>query len=198
MRFSAIFRNAQTILLLIAILFGVWYFIKKEFYPPEVVTNPRAVIAHEIFSACLDSEHRWIRVIVEVRNVGLDPVELSDSRHYFAQLVPADDELSSALSERRALGGNPVAIEWGRFAEPREIFNQGVEASAVPAPSVVVEINESHRQYLDFVILPSVEVFEITSTFRDASGGEARHPASDWTGEAQTVYQIKADPTCSE
>lgn len=198
MRFSAIFRNAQTILLLIAILFGVWYFIKKEFYPPEVVTDPRAVVSHEIFSACLDSEHRWIRTIVEVRNVGFDPVGLSESRHYYAQLVPAVDELSSALSQRRAMGGDPVAIEWGSFAEPREIFNQGVEGSGVPAAGVVIETNESHRQYLDFVILPSVEVFEITSTFRDASGNEARNAASDWTGEAKTVYQIKADPTCSE
>ncbi len=195
MRFNDIFRNAQTILLILAIIFGVWYYIKQEFYPEVAAADPRAVVSHEIFSACLDTEHRWIRAMVEVRNVGLDPIELSAGRHFYAQLVPVDDELGEALHSSGATGSGLAVIDWGRYVEPREIKSESSASSTRRTAGVSVKSNESHRQYLDFAIAPAARVFEITSAFTDASGEGA---AGNWSGEAKTIYEIKADPTCTE
>lgn len=185
-------------MLILAILFGAWYFIEKEFYPPEVSVAPRAVVTHEIFSACLDDEHRWIRAMVEVRNTGRDPVELSESHHYYVQLVPVDDELGAALLHDGSTGSDPVAMDWGRFVEPREILEQSAGGTMTASARVVVESNETHRQYLDFVIAPSARVIEITSTFKDTAGNENKNASTIWVGEAKTLYEIKADPACAE
>lgn len=195
MRFNDIFRNVQTILLILAILFGVWYYIKNEFYPEVAPSDPRAVVSHEIFSACLDAEHRWIRAMVEVRNVGLDPVELSEGRHSYAQLVPVDGELSDALDYGGSTDRSLAMIDWGRYLEASGTRSEIAASSTRRAASASIRSNESHRQYLDFVIAPSVEVFEISSAFTDASGSGA---AGNWSGEATTIYEVKADPTCTE
>jgi len=192
-----VFRNAQTIVLIFIILFGAWHLLRDRLFPPEETRDPRAELTHEIHSACLDSENRWVRAIVEVRNIGHDPVHLSEHGHYVAQLVPVEEKLRAALRSGGSAGSGLRVINLPEFLEPHEIDSQAGDLSIAPSARVILGQNEAHRQYLDFLIKPSAEVIEVTSSFKDSSLNEDGVRVVSWEGTARTIYEIKTDPACS-
>lgn len=192
-----VFRNAQTIILIFIILFGAWHLLRDRLFPPEETRDPRAELTHEIHSACLDSENRWVRAIVEVRNTGHDPVHLSEHVHYVAQIVPVGEKLRVALHSAGPAGNGLRVINLPQLLEPHAIGNQAGDFAITPSAKVILGQNESHRQYLDFLIRPSAEVIEVTSAFKDSSLNEDGARVVSWEGTARTIYEIKADPACS-
>lgn len=182
-----VFRNAQALILIVAILIWVWanYIYDKK---PPVIEIPRAEISHEIFSACLNSEQRLVRVKVEVRNVSPVEVKLTKNHHSVAQVSPspAGREFGDDVRDRGKTKSRPGRIKWPDSGHSES--NSTVET---------VKSNEVHVQYHDFVISPSLQVIEVTSTFQDTSSvGDEEKP--NWEGgEVRTIYRV-GDPNCSK
>lgn len=181
-----VFRNAQALILIVAILIWVWanYIYDKE---PTVIEIPRAQISHEIFSACLNSEQRLVRAKVEVRNVGPVEVKLTKNHHSVAQVSPPPVGKKFDDADHQDLGpkeSKPGLIVWPEI----------LAKSPPNSTEVSLQPNEIYEQYHDFVISPSARVIEVTSTF-----GVAPKRADDkippW--QAKKMYDV-GDPTCPQ
>jgi hypothetical protein len=181
------FRNAQALILIVAILIWVWanYIYDKE---PPVIEIPRAEISHVIFSACLNSEQRLVRAKVEVRNVGLVDITLTKNRHSVATVSPspAGKEFGDDVRDRGKTNSKPGRIKWPESGAS--------ESNSTDEP---LQPNKIHVQYHDFVISPSLKVIEVTSTFEDTSSiGDEKKPS--WEGgEVKTIYNV-GDPACTK
>lgn len=182
-----VFRNAQALILIVAILIWVWanYIYDQE---PPVIEIPRAEISHEIFSACLNSEQRLVRAKVEVRNVGPVEVKLTKNHHSVAQVspYPAGQKFGDDARERGKTNSKPGRIRW---PESGNSERNSTDETLKP--------NEIHEQYHDFVLSPSVKVIEVTSRFEDASPGEDKKKPNWEGGEVRTIYKV-GDPICSK
>lgn len=178
------FVNAQTIIVIVAILAWGWltFFHDKVFAesPPA-----RAEITHDIFSTCLDAKERLVRVKAEVRNAGTVPFSWSESRHSIAQVDPSPAGQGTDRLARDATlsGGPPGLIVWP----------ESVAGTSGPT-QVTLQPNESVAQYHDFLIEPSIRVIEIRSTFADASRGNDSNESS-WQGSMKTIYDA-GSPGC--
>jgi len=177
------FVNAQTIVVIVAVLAWAWltFFHDKVFAdtPP-----PRADIAHDIFSTCLDENQRLVRVKVEVRNIGTVPVAWTENIHSVAQVAPMPQGQSVERLDRDvgASGSRPGLIVWPEsFASPSR------------AGGISVGPNKRHAQYHDFVIEPAVRVIEVRSTFVDAAGKQGDREG--WHGSMKTIYDV-GSPSC--
>lgn len=178
------FVNAQTIIVIVAILAWGWltFFHDKVFAESSPA---RAEITHDIFSTCLEAKQRLVRVKAEVRNVGTVPVSWSESRHSIAQVDPSPaGQAADSLARDVALsGGAPGLIVW-----PETL------AAASGSNQVTLEPKESVAQYHDFLIEPSVRVIEVRSTFANAARGNHSNE-SPWQGSMKTIYDA-GSPGC--
>lgn len=177
------FVTAQTIVVIVAVLAWGWltFFHDKVFAdtPP-----PRADIAHDIFSTCLDENQRLVRVKVEVRNVGTVPITWRENTHSVAQVAPMPQGLSIDRLDRDmgTAGSTPGLIVWPEsFASPSR------------AGGITVEPGKRHAQYHDFVVEPSVRVIEVRSLFGDAPA--AQGDDQGWHGSMKTIYDV-GSPRC--
>lgn len=185
-----LFRNAQTIILIVAILIGGWWFLSpgKKF--------PRAEISHDIYSACLDldSEHRLVRAIVDVHNVGPVRFKLLNSDLYVQQVVPFENNLGEALLVGGETESKPGPFNW------RQLLHIPI---APNSSDEVLKPNESHRQYVDFLIPPTSKVIELKSEVkvdRVTSFFENIWISTDEkisSGQAKTIYDVR-DRTCAQ
>ena len=197
-QFKDIFWNAKTIVLVVAVLIAAgWYLYSNKIFPFQDVGQSRVEISHEIYSACLDSEHRWLRAIVDVRNVGDVGFELSESDHYVSQVAPAGeyafpDRASTGFIDWPLLSHSPPSSN-DVLSKPHKTHNQTANFSIQPSDDVVLEPNETHRQYQDFVISPAVKVVEVTSAFRKPS--RSKDEPVNW--EAKTIYDV-GDTSCPQ
>ena len=183
------FRNARIIISIVAIVIGGWWFLS----PGKQI--PRAEISNEIFSACLDldSEHRLVRAIVDVHNVGPVRFKLLKSDLYVHQVVPFENNDGEAL-----LDGGETESKSGPF-DWRELLRIRI---APNASDEVLKPNESHRQYVDFLIPPSSKVVELKSEVK--VGRVRSFPENIWkrkveisSGQAKTIYDVR-DKTCAQ
>lgn len=191
------FRNAQALILIVAILIWVWAnYLHDKVFPDT--TSPRAEaraeVSHVIFSTCLDSEHRLIRAKVEVRNVGPVEVKLSVNDHSIAQVSPspAGKKFGDMARVVGPTGSKPGLIVWPKLEAVEDEINK--ELRSTESTDKTLQPNEIHEQYHDFVIPPSLKVIEVTSTIKDTSLNEGKEIVN-WEGEVKTIYDV-GDPTC--
>ncbi len=184
------FRNAQTIVLIAVILIGGWWFLS----PSE--NSPRAQVSNEIYSACLDldSEHRLVRAIVDIHNVGPVRFKVLKSDLYVHQVVPFENNRGEALLDDGETESKPGPFDW------RQLLHIPI---APNSSDEVLKPNESHRQYVDFLIPPSSKVVELKSEVK--VGRVASFFESIWintdekvsNGEAKTIYDVR-DMACAK
>ncbi len=191
-RFKDFFGNAQTIVLvLVVVIGGLWYLYSNKFFPFDNLGRARADVSHDIYSACLDGEHRWLRAIVDIRNVGAARFKLSNSDHYVSQIAPLRDyplpEVAPTGAIRSPLLAHSPPDTDDILSEPHRHHTRSDEFSIRPSVKLILEPGEVHRQYQDFVIPPAVRFVEVTSTFLNTSRSTKEKIAS-W--EAKTIYDV--------
>jgi len=152
---SDFFRNVRTMVLPVAILIGVLigavsWFLSLD---PE---SPRVEVSHDIYSVCLDldSRHRFVRTIIDVRNVGPVRFKLSKNDLYVHQVVPFENPPGEALFD-----GGETESKSGPFDWRKLLYIDNTR----DLRSTVLNPNENQRQYVDFVIPPSSTVIELKS-----------------------------------
>lgn len=198
-RFRDLFGNAQTIVLvLVVVIGGLWYLYSNRIFPFDELGRPRADVSHEIFSACLDEDRRWLRAIVNLRNIGAVRFKFSYSDHYVSQIAPAGDYVFPS-------GASTGAIKWPLLAhsprdtsddlsKPHKDHARSDEFSVRPADRKILEPGEAHKQYQDFVIPPGAGVVEVTSAFWNTSRS-TKQKIESW--EAKTIYDV-ASTSCAQ
>ncbi|MBT8085887.1 MAG: hypothetical protein HKN35_07065 [Woeseia sp.] len=175
------FVNAQTIIVIVAILAWGWMtFFHDKMFPEEA--SPRAEISHEIFSTCLNNQHRLVRVGAAVRNIGAGPLKLSASNHSIAQVSPPPTEQDLASVERDVgiAGSKPGLIVWPEFFEgPGNSLD------------IVLQPGELHEEFHDFVIAPSAKVVEVKSYFANDVQNQ-KDERMNWEETLKTIYDAGA------
>lgn len=185
-QFNDYFRNAQTIIVTLAILVWGWmhFFHNKEVAVSQL---PSAEVSHDIFAACLNGATRLVRVKIEVRNVGAVELNVSENNHSVVQVSPfaAGEAFNHAVRNVGTTGIDPGLIDW-----PESLANLRYSSD------VDLQPNEVHEQYHDFVITPSARVIELTSTFGGISPNEDGEVVN-WDEDMRTIYQI-GETTCPQ
>jgi len=128
---------------------GWWFLIRGE-------GLPRADITHEFHSACLNSDIRWVRVIIDVQNIGHVRLELANSEHRISQVLPLDRKISEALRDGEPIGTKPGRISWPELAH-----------LSSDSRNEFLESGEIHTQYRDFLIPSGVKIIQVTSFFQN-------------------------------
>ncbi len=175
-RFNDYFRNAQTIIVTVAIVVWGWmYFFHDKDSPDN--ESPDAEVSHDIFSTCLNSDNRLVRVKVEVRNVGDVQLKLSTNNHSIAQVspFPAGEEFDNAIRDVGTTGSKPRLIVWPKLLKTPPYSTDAADATLEPGAI--------HQQYHDFVITTSARIIELTSKFES------------WQGK--TIHDV-GDATCAQ
>lgn len=201
-QFKDIFWNAKTFVGIAVVIAAGWYLYSNKIFPFQDVGQTRAEINHDIYSACLNSKHRWLRTIVDVRNIGDVGFKLSENDHYVSHVAPAEkyafpDPATTGFIDWPMLSHSPPSSKGEGLKpnvelKPHETHSQTTDFSIHPSDNVVLEPNETHRQYQDFVIPPAVKVVEVTSAFRNPSRSKNKKIVN-W--EAKTIYDV-GDPSC--
>lgn len=191
-RFRGLFGSAQAIVLVLVVLIGgLWYLYSNKIFPFDNLGHPRADISHEIFSACLDADRRWLRAIVDIQNVGTVRFKLGSSDHYLSQVAPAGnyafpDGASTGSIHWPLLAHSPPNENDQRSKRHPE-HSRDNEFSMRPSTRLALGPGESHKQYQDFVIRPEIRVVEVTSAFVNPSRSTDNGIVS-W--EARTIYDV--------
>ncbi|MDT8398459.1 MAG: hypothetical protein RQ899_07585 [Pseudomonadales bacterium] len=131
-----------------AILAAGWWFLLRG------DSLARAEIEHHFYAACLNQDIRWVRAIVDVKNVGLVRVDLERHEHHLVKVLPLESRIGAALAEGDAIGNESGSIDWPELANFS--FEQTDE---------FLEPGETHTQYYDFLVPGSVHLLQLTSFF---------------------------------
>ncbi|NNF51209.1 MAG: hypothetical protein HKN59_02105 [Gammaproteobacteria bacterium] len=174
-RFKGFLGTAQAIFLVIIIAIAAWqYFLKDWFFADD--PEPSASVSHQLFSACLNSDVRWLRAHAILSNTGLAEINLNKMVHRVARVAPANNS-NSALEVSKPQTKGVSTYEW-----PVISTLEG-NAGEKLAPNAVLAEN------IDFFIAPDIQVVEVTSIY---TGDSEKRPSWDLV----TVYDI-GDSDCS-
>lgn len=166
------FGTAQAIVLLIVLVILAWKYFLSDWLFPEL-PDLRAKVSHQIFSACLNEDVRWIRARVEIRNSGADEIALDRGRHSLAQIAPA-----SQLRDTPVAQSEP--IDWPVITSTQDATTENLEPAAMTS------------RVVDFLVDPSIRVVEITSVYASVADDPDSISA---TWQSATVYET-GDPGC--
>lgn len=161
-QFKTLFGTAQALFLLVVVIVLAWNYFLRDLIYPEIV-RPEAAISHEVFSACLNADVRWLRIETALANTGSTDITIGRAQHQLARIAPAED-----FDRRQAA----EAIDWPRIAE----HDTG--------PAEPIAPGERSLQYLDFFVDPLIQVVEITSRFESAQ----ENPAESTVWQTRTIY----------
>jgi hypothetical protein len=140
----------QKVIAIGAVIVGGWWFLARG------EDLPRASISHDIFSACLNAQVRWIRAIVTIENVGLVRVELYESNHRVSQVFPLDRRLAAALDVGKSIGSRPGRIDWPEVA-----------AVDTTSSHEFLEPGETYTQYTDFLVASNIQMLQVASFYKN-------------------------------
>lgn len=170
-RFSV---SAYAIVLVVVVSILAWKYFLRDFLFPDVVI-PSAAVSHQIFSACLNEDVRWLRTLVEVRNTGTAEIKLDKGKHDIAQVSPSNQfrETPKAQSE---------LIEWPVIVSIRDTATDKLQAGA------------RLSRTLEFLIDPSVRVIEVTSMYESIPQND-NEKSKTW--RTNTIYEL-GDQECPQ
>lgn len=167
------FGTAQAIVLLVVVAILSWKYFLHDIFFPEV-PDLRVEVSHQIYSACLNQNTRWVRTKVTVTNAGSGPVELAPGEHHVAQIAPSDQFSETPKAQTKA-------------------FNWPTIVSVSDSDATTLKLASSFDRDLAFLIDPSVRVIEISSTYKIAPSSEGNN-TDPWI--AETIYDV-GDSGCS-
>ena len=171
--FKGFLGTAQAIFLVIIIAIAAWqYFLKDWFFADD--PEPSASVSHQLFSACLNSDVRWIRAHAILSNTGLAAIKLTKTAHRVARVAPTEKANNGPQI--------PTVRESGvsTFGWP-EIAKFEGEAGVTLAPDAAL------AEDIDFFIAPDIRVVEVTSIYT-SKAEKTVAKSNSW--DLVTVYDV--------